>query len=80
MNVTTLQTIASGLAMAGAGGTLAMVLYKVALRHVDWDQIPASGMPRVRFWINHRSRVLRLSLALAILGLTVLGLTELTAT
>jgi hypothetical protein len=78
--VTTLQAIASTVAMAGAWGTVAMVLYKAALRRVDWDLIPASAMPRVRFWSTHASCLLRLSLTLMGLGLTVLGLTELAAT
>ncbi|GAA3803644.1 hypothetical protein [Streptomyces chiangmaiensis] len=80
MDVTTLRAIAGTLAMAGAWGTVAMVIYKAALRRVDWDLIPASAMPRVRWWATHATRVLRLSLAFAVLGLTLLGLAELAAT
>jgi hypothetical protein len=80
MDATTLRTIAGTLAMAGVWGTVAMVLYKAALRRVDWDLIPASAMPRVRWWSTHASCLLRISLTLAGLGLIILGLTELAAT
>ncbi|MGW0814540.1 hypothetical protein ACWD00_15010 [Streptomyces viridiviolaceus] len=80
MDVSTLRTIGGTLAMAGAWGTVAMLLYRAALRRVDWDLIPASAMPRVRWWSSHASCLLRLSLITAGLGLTALGLTALAAT
>ncbi|WP_086706847.1 hypothetical protein [Streptomyces antimycoticus] len=80
MDVTELRAIAGPLAMAGLLGTVAMLLYKAALRRVDWSLIPTSAMPRVRWWSTHASCVLRLSLTLAAVALAVLGLTELAAT
>ncbi|MGW4517326.1 hypothetical protein ACWEO4_36355 [Streptomyces sp. NPDC004393] len=80
MDVTTLRAIAGTLAMAGAWGTVAMAVYKAALHRVDWNLIPASAMPRVRWWSTHASCLLRVSLALTGLGLALLGLTNLTAT
>lgn len=80
MDVITLRAIAGPLAMAGVWGIVAMVLYKAALRRVDWSLIPASAMPRVRWWSTHASCVLRFSLTLAGLGLAGLGLADLAAT
>jgi hypothetical protein len=77
MDVTELREIAALLAMTGALGAVSMALYKAALRHVDWDLIPRSAMSRVHWWSAHAPLVLRLSLALAILGLATLGLTDL---
>ncbi|WP_262704319.1 MULTISPECIES: hypothetical protein [Streptomyces] len=76
----TIRTIAGALAMAGAWGIVAMSIYKAALRRVDWSLIPASAMPRVRWWSTHASCALRLSVALAGLGLAGLGLAGLAGT
>lgn len=75
MDMKTLHSVAAPLAMAGGLGTVSMALYKAALRRVDWDLIPASAMIRVRWWSNHASLVLRASLILAVLGLTVIAAT-----
>ncbi|MBA6440700.1 hypothetical protein [Streptomyces sp. GMR22] len=80
MDVTTLRAIAGAMAKAGAWGIVAMSLYKAALRRVDWSLIPASAMPRVRWWSTHASCVLRLSLTLAGLGLAGLGVAGLAGT
>ncbi|MCQ8186941.1 hypothetical protein [Streptomyces rugosispiralis] len=80
MDAPTLRAIAGALAMAGLWGIVAMSIYKAGLRRVDWSLIPASAMPRVRWWSTHASCVLRLSLTLAGLGLTVLGLADLATT
>jgi hypothetical protein len=73
MDVTRLRAIADALALTGCLGTVAMALYKAAMRCVDWDLIPASARSRVRWWSAHASSVLGASLFLVALGLTVLG-------
>ncbi|MEU1183602.1 hypothetical protein ABZ464_39385 [Streptomyces sp. NPDC005820] len=71
----TLRALAGHIAVIGGLGTLSMVLYKAALRRADIEMIPASAMPRVRWWSTHASAVLTVSLALAVLGLSLLAAT-----
>ncbi|MER6980427.1 hypothetical protein [Streptomyces carpinensis] len=67
--MTTLHSIAGPLAAVGVLGTVHMALYKAALRRLDRDLIPASAMPRVRWWSAHVSGALTVTTALAVVGL-----------
>jgi hypothetical protein len=78
VDMATLRSIAVPLTEAGGLGTVAMVIYRAALRRVDWDLIPSAALPRVRWWRGHASLVLRVSLTLAAAGLAGLGAAWLT--
>ncbi|MFG2029669.1 hypothetical protein [Streptomyces sp. NPDC048825] len=69
MNATTFQSFAEALMAAGSLGMIAMILYKAALRHVDWELIPKAALPRVRWWSTYATRVLVISGFALLLGL-----------
>ncbi|MEU1275671.1 hypothetical protein [Streptomyces sp. NPDC005799] len=67
----TLHMFAVRVTTAGALGAAYMVLYKAALRRVDFDLIPVSALRRVRWWSTHATVVLAVSLTLTVLGLVL---------
>ncbi|WP_427919203.1 hypothetical protein [Streptomyces sp. cg40] len=69
MTASSFHSASGTLAVVGGLGAAYMVLYKIALRHVDRDLIPRSALPRVRWWSDHASHVLWVSAVLAVLGL-----------
>ncbi|MEV7382823.1 hypothetical protein [Streptomyces lydicus] len=71
----TLQTLAGPVAVLGVLGSATMALYMAALRRVDFDLIPASAMPRVRWWSTHARKAFLVSLLLAATGLVLLAVT-----
>lgn len=71
----TLHTLAGHFAVMGGLGAVSMILYTAASRRADLDMIPASALPRVRWCNTHASTVLKVSLALAVLGLALFTVT-----
>lgn len=71
----TLHMLAVRATAAGGLGAASMALYEAALRHLDWALVPSSAVNRVRWWSRHASFVLRMSLALLLVGLAVLAST-----
>jgi len=69
MDATTFQSFAEALMAAGSLGMVAMILYKAALRHVDWELIPKAALPRVEWWSTYATRVLIISGFVLFLGL-----------
>lgn len=49
-------------AVLGALGTVAMAMYLLAVRFVDWDMVPRSALRRVHWWQRHAHVVLLASL------------------
>ncbi|MEU1518334.1 hypothetical protein ABZ490_40365 [Streptomyces sp. NPDC005811] len=71
----TVHALAGHIAVIGGLGTVSMALYKAASLRADLEMIPATALPRVRWWSTHASAVLTVSLALAVLGLSLLAAT-----
>ncbi|MGW3943713.1 hypothetical protein [Streptomyces phaeochromogenes] len=69
MNATTFQSFAEALMAAGGLGVVAMIMYKAALRHVDWELIPKAALPRVEWWSTYATHVLIISGLVLFLGL-----------
>jgi uncharacterized iron-regulated membrane protein len=65
----TLHALAGRAAALGGLGSATMALYMAALRRVDFDLIPASAMPRVRWWSAHAPTAFIISLLLTVIGL-----------
>ncbi|WP_306192387.1 MULTISPECIES: hypothetical protein [unclassified Streptomyces] len=68
----TLHTLAGRVAAFGGLGSATMALYMAALRRVDFDLIPSSAMPRVRWWSAHAPMAFFVGLLLTVIGLVLL--------
>ncbi|HEX5404914.1 MAG TPA: hypothetical protein VFX16_21705 [Pseudonocardiaceae bacterium] len=53
----------------GTAGTVSMIAYLAALRHVDIDVLPGRILPKAVWWRDHVRPVLGTSLVLVIVGL-----------
>lgn len=72
--MTTLRTVAELAVMVGAALTASMLVFRLALRLVDWSLLPSSALPRVRWWSTHAIVTLRAGLLVGVLGILVLAL------